>query len=149
VTTDMSSVVVGFHTLEPDIERIRGQLANPGGLGIADFGPTFTRHPSETLVWTPMDPGSLWSFVPGDRRQLYIRRSAARLRRSGWAIFDSDEGFLLDDLRAGYTVAQQRAFDGAPAKPGGPPMHFIAACFDPRPDVVATPVGPHCAAAAP
>jgi hypothetical protein len=144
VAVDIHGLVVEFPTFEPDIEQIRRQIANPEGLGIADFGPSYTRHPSETLIWTPMDPSSLWSFVPSERRQVYIRRSVARLRRSGWAISNDAQHFLLDDLRAVYAVAEQRSFDGAPSTPGGPPAHYIAMCFNPRPDITASIVGPSC-----
>jgi hypothetical protein len=143
-TVDIHAVVADFSSVEPDIERIRGQIANPDGLGIADFGPHFLRHPSEKLVWTPMDPSSLWSSVPSERRQLYIQRSSARLRRSGWAIVYDDQRFLFDDLRAGYKVAEQHSFDGAPETPGGPPTHYVAVCFNPRTDIVASIVGPPC-----
>ncbi len=143
-TIDIHAVVAEFPSFEPDIEQIRGQIANPAGLGIADFGSSYTRHPSETLVWTPMDPSSLWSYVPSQRRQVYIRRSATRLRRSGWAISNDDQRFLLDDLSAGYAMAEQRSFDGAPSTPGGPPTHYVAVCFNPRPDIAASIVGPAC-----
>jgi hypothetical protein len=143
-TVDIHAVVADFSSVEPDVERIRGRIDNPDSLGIADFGPHFLRHPSEKLVWTPMDPSSLWSFVPSERRQLYIRRSSARLRRSGWVIVDEDQSFLFDDLHAGYTVAEQHSFDGAPETPGGPSTHYIAACFNPRSDIVASIVGPAC-----
>jgi hypothetical protein len=143
-TLDIHAVVADFSSVDSDIERIRGRIVNPDGLGIADFGLHFLRHPSEKLVWTPMDPSSLWSFVPSERRQLYIRRSSARLRRSGWAIVYGDQRFLFDDLHAGYTVAEQHSFDGAPETPGGPPTHYVAACFNPRSDIVASIVGPAC-----
>jgi hypothetical protein len=143
-TVDIHAVGAQFRSLEPGIERVREQIANPHGLGIADFGPSYTRHQSETLVWTPMDPSSLWSFVPSARRQLYIQRASARLRRSGWAIFDDGQLFLFDDLQAGYVVVEQHSFDLAPASPGAAPIHFIAACFDPRPDIAPSIVGPAC-----
>jgi hypothetical protein len=143
-TVDIHTVVADFSSVEPDIERIRGLIANPGGLGVADFGPHFLRHPSEKLVWTPMDPSSLWSFVPSERRQLYIRRSSARLRQSGWAIVYDDQRFLFDDLHAGYTVAEQHSFGGAAETPGGSPTHYVAVCFNPRSDIVASIVGPAC-----
>jgi len=143
-TFDIHAVVAEFPSFEPDIEQIREQIANSEGPGIADFGPSYTRHPSETLVWTPMDPSSLWSYVPSQRRQVYIRRSATRLQRSGWAISNDDQGFLLDDLRAGYAVSEQRSFDGAPSTPGGLPTHYVAVCFNPRPDIAASIVGSAC-----
>jgi hypothetical protein len=143
-TVDIHAVVAEFPSFERDIEQIREQIANSGGLGIADFGPSYTRHPSETLVWTPMDPSSLWSYVPSQRRQIYIRRSGTRLRRSGWAISNDDQGVLLDDLRAGYSMSEQRSFNGAPSTPGGPPTHYVAVCFNPRPDIAASIVGSAC-----
>jgi hypothetical protein len=143
-TVDIHTIVADFRSLEPDIERIREQIANPDGLGIADFGPSFTRHPAEEMVWTPMDPSSLWFYVPSERRQVYIRRSSARLRRSGWAIFDADQLFLFDDFRAGYTIAEQHSFLGAPSPDDGSQRHYVAACFDPRPDVARSIVGPAC-----
>lgn len=143
-TVDIQAVVAKFDSLEPDIERVREQIPNPEGLGIADFGPSYLREPLEKVVWTPVDPSSLWIYVPSERRQLYIRRSVARLRRSGWAIFEDDQRFLLDDLRAGYAVAEQHRFDGAPSIPGAPALHYVAVCFNPRPDIIASSVGPPC-----
>jgi hypothetical protein len=142
-TLDIHALVAKFGTLEPDIARIRAQIRNPDALGIADFGPSYIRDPSETLVWTPMDPSSLWSFVPSERRQLYIRRSAARLRRSGWAIFDGEERFLFDDLQAGYIVARQYSIEEAPSASGEKPPPYLAVCFNPRSDVSAS-LGPSC-----
>jgi len=143
-TVDIQELVADFRVLEPDIEHIREEIPNPDKLGIADFGSSYTRHASEKLIWTPMDPSSLWSFVPSERRQLYIRRSSARLRRSGWAIFDPDQHFLLDDLRAGYTVAMERNFLGAPMPGDGSRRQYLAVCFDPRPDIAGANIGPAC-----
>jgi hypothetical protein len=84
--------------------------------------------------------------VPSGRRQLYIQRSSARLRRSGWAIFDEEQLFLFEEFRAGYTVAQQHSFLGAPSPDDGSQRHYSAACFNPRPDVAASTVGPACPA---
>jgi len=155
-TLDIDAVVGGFGALEPDIERIRQQLATADGfadqhlsitslgisLGIADFGAEDLRHPSETLVWTPLDPSSLWLFVPRERRRRYIERSSARLLRSGWAIFADERRFLLDDFRAGYTIAAQRDFFGAPGD--GAPRHYLAVCFEPRAERAAARIGPAC-----
>jgi hypothetical protein len=143
-TVDIHRVVADFPSLEPDIEQIRRQIANPDGLGIADFGPSYTRHPSEKIVWTPMDPSSLWSYVPSERRQLYIQRSTARIRRAGWAIIEDEQRFLFDDLHAGYTVAEQRGFVGAPSPLDGSRRHYLAVCFNPRPDIAMSIVGPAC-----
>jgi hypothetical protein len=144
VTIDIRPIVADFRLLEPDVEWIRGQINNPDGLGIADFGPNFMRHPSEKVVWTPMDPSALWPFVPSERRQLYIRRSSARLRRSGWVIFEDMQRFLFDDFRAGYTIAEQRDFAGMSAQPGGLPTHYTAVCLNPRPDIAVSTIGPAC-----
>ena len=149
VRLDIHALVADFPTLEPDIERIRQQIANPGGLGMTDFGETYTRHPAETLVWTPMDPGSLWAYVPAERRRVYIRRSSARLGRAGWVIFDPEQLYLAEDFLAGYVVAQRLGFDVAAPLPGGSPLHYVAMCFDPRPGVAATLVGPSCPAGPP
>ena len=91
-----------------------------------------------------MDPSSLWSFVPDDRRRLYIQRSAARLRRAGWAIVDDEQRFLYDGFDAGYIVAEQREFLGAPSPLDGSRRHYLAACLNPRPDVAPSVVGPSC-----
>jgi hypothetical protein len=148
-TVDIHTAVADFRSLEPDVEEIRQQIANPDELGIADFGPHYLRHPSEKRVWTPMDPSSLWSYVPSERRQLYIQRSSARLRRSGWAIIDEDQRFLFDDLHAGYTVAEQRSVVGTPSPDDGSQTHYIIACFNPRPDIAASIVGPDCPTSGP
>lgn len=93
--------------LDPGMNEVRSHIVNPDHLGIADIGLALNRHPDETLVWTPMDPWSLWSFVPPERRRLYISRSAQRLHRSGWVILQGDAARLLDDFEAGYTIAEQ------------------------------------------
>jgi hypothetical protein len=141
---DIRTVVAAFRVLEPDILRIRQQIANPNGLGIADFGPDYLRHPTEKLVWTQLDPSSLWWDIPSERRQLYIRRAATRVRRSGWAIVDDDQHVLFNDLRAGYSVAEERAVPGAASPADGSRRHYVVACFDPRPDGAAPMVGPAC-----
>jgi hypothetical protein len=146
MVTDIHTIVGRFPALEPGLEQIRATLAAPPGLGIADFGPNYIRHPSETVVWTPMDPSSLWTFVPSDRRRLYIRRSEARLRRSGWAIADDEQQFLLDDLAATYVARDRYGFDAPPLSPDGTPTHYVAMCFDPRPEIAASIVGPPCPA---
>jgi hypothetical protein len=146
-TIDIRQAVAAFPALEPDIERIRTQISNSDGLGIADFGPIYRRHPSERVVWTPMDPSSLWSYVPSERRRLYIRRSAARLRNSGWAIIEENQRFLFDDLLAAYTVAQSREFVGQPSPADGSRKHYLAVCFDPRLEIAAAIVGPACPSA--
>jgi hypothetical protein len=144
IAVDIRALTGDFGSLEPDIEQIRQQIPNPGGLGIADFGESYTRHPSETVVWTPMDPGSLWAYVPSERRQLYIRRSVAKLRRSGWAIFDDEQRSLADDFLAGYVIAQQSTFDAASLPSGDAREHYTAICFDPLPELAGTTVGPAC-----
>ena len=146
VVTDIHAVVAGFPAQEPDVARLRSEVPRSPELGIADFGPQFARHPAETVVWTPMDPSSLWSYVPSERRKLYIERSARTLRRSGWAIFADYELFLLDDLKAAYIVRTVRSSEGAPARPGGPPTRYTVACFDPKPEIVETKIGPACPA---
>lgn len=144
VVTDIHAVVAGFPPQEQDVVRLRSEVPRSPELGIADFGPYFARHPAETIVWTPMDPSSLWSFVPSERRKLYIERSARKLRRSGWAIFADYELFLLDDLKAAYLVRNLRSADGAPSHPGAPPTRYTVACFDPKPEIVAMTIGPAC-----
>ena len=99
-------VEVRIAKLDPGMNEIRSHIANPDRLGIADIGQSLNRHPDESLVWTPMDPYSLWSFVPSERRRLYIRRSAQRLRRSGWVILQGDAAKLLSEFEAGYNVAE-------------------------------------------
>jgi hypothetical protein len=140
----IQSVVATFTWLDPDVEQIRKHIINPDGLGIADFGPTYTRHISEKIVWTPLDPSSLWSYVPSERRKIYVQRSSARLRRSGWAIIEDDQRLLYDDLLAGYTVAQQHSVLGSPSALDGTQRHYVVACFDPRPDITGSIVGPSC-----
>jgi hypothetical protein len=141
-TFNINDVVARSPSLEPNIEHIRGEIANPDNLGIVDFTLHHARHSSETTVWTPL--GSSFALnLPIARRHLYIQRSAARLRRSGWAIFGDDQLEYYEDLLAGYTVTEQRVFDGAPS-PGAPARHYIAACFNPQPELASSIVGPAC-----
>lgn len=130
VSLDLAAVVASQPALEPDIEAIRAHLPNPDGLGIADFSETDTRHPAERVVWTPIDPSSLWAYVPSERRRIYIQRSAARLRRAGWAIFDDDHRPMAEDFTAGYTVAQRRDVT-FPSADGGA-RRYLVLCLNPR-----------------
>jgi len=142
---DIRPFIARYPSMEPDFEEIRSRIENPGHLGVANFGNSYRRDPSESIIWTPVDPASIFYFMPPERRQLYIRRSAARLRRSGWAVFAEEQLDLLDDLRAGYTVARQFSVEQGLAADGRP-AHYTVVCFDPQPDLAPTHVGPACPA---
>src|SRR5258708_22841823 len=99
---------------------VRAHFSNTEREGIADFGPPATRYPAETIVWTPLDPLSVWLSVPSERRRLYIRRSAARLRRPGWVILGEGEAEnsvinpqrdLLDDFRVAYRITDEPTYE--------------------------------------
>jgi len=97
----------------PDLEvvAIRPYIANPQHEGVAEFGTFRIRNPAETILWTPMDPSSLWGdTIPDERLKLYITRSAARLKRSGWAIVADEQQYLLNDLRAAYRVTEETRY---------------------------------------
>jgi len=143
-TTDIYDIVKMIPLVDPDVRQIRHDLPNPGNLGIADFGRFYIRNPSERLVWTPMDPSSLWTFVPSARRQVYIQRSSMRLRRSGWAIFEADQNEMIKDFAAGYVVKSERYFDHGVSQPKISRTGYTVVCFDPRPDLVVNRVGPAC-----
>ena len=143
INIGIGNLVAAFPAFEADVAGIRNGIPRTPQLGIADFGPYYTRHPAETVVWTPMDPSSLWLFVPSERRKLYITRSAQRLGRSGWGIFAENQRVMLDDLRAGYDVKVERSIAVA-AGVGGSPVTYAVACFDPKPALVATRTGPAC-----
>jgi hypothetical protein len=97
--------------LDPEINQIRAGIVNPDRLGIADIGIPMNRHPAETTIWTPMDPFSLWGYIPSERRKLYIKRSAQRLGRSGWVILHGDEAEgLLNEFRAAYSVTEETCY---------------------------------------
>jgi hypothetical protein len=104
-------IAAAAETLDPKMNEIRRRIANPQHLGIADFGPSLTRHPDETVVWTPMDPASLWAYVPAERRKLYIRRAAQRLRRSGWIVVEGDGAEILDEFKTAYVLADQTTYE--------------------------------------
>jgi len=113
---------------------IRKRIVNPEHLGIADFGWTFNRNPAETIVWTPMDPLCLWASLPSARRKLYIRRSAARLRRPGWVILGDAERDLLnvlrdllDDFRVAYRITDETVYQVRSPIPGGEPLTYVVA----------------------
>jgi hypothetical protein len=144
MTTDIHDVVALFPTLEPDVAHIRASLNNPQRLPIADFAAPAAINPAETTIWTPLDPMSIWRDVPSERKQLYVRRTAARLRRSGWAIFDDGHLRLIDDLRAGYTVVQQKTIEATQQPPGSTIKSYVVACFDPLPELAPTIAGPSC-----
>lgn len=139
----IGDLLAAFPAFEANVADIRNALPRDQKLGIADFGPYYARHPSETIVWTPMDPSSLWRFVPSERRKRYIARSAQRLGRSGWGIFTEDEHVFLDDLRAGYDVKLERRI-GFAAEVGGKPVTYTVACFDPKPTIAPIRTGPVC-----
>lgn len=96
-----------FVSQDMEVAAIRSQLNNPLHEGIADLGWFGTRNPAETILWTPLDPGSLLTDLPRERRRLYIARSAARLKLAGWAIIEDHLEYLLDDLRVAYVVSSE------------------------------------------
>ncbi|HWE52087.1 MAG TPA: hypothetical protein VG273_20000 [Bryobacteraceae bacterium] len=100
-----------FVTPDLELAKIREQISNPLHESIADFGWFRIRNPEETILWTPMDPSSLWGqTIPDERLKLYIKRSAARLKLSGWAIISDDQQYLLNDLRAAYKVTGETRY---------------------------------------
>jgi len=140
---DVRRLLADIPSIDPGVEAVRRSIDNPGHLGIADFGDALVRDPGETVVWTPMDPASLWSFVPGARRKLYVQRSGARLRRSGWAIVQSGQDYLIGDLRAGYDLALVRQLTAPGYVLAPKDTTYLVVCFDPRADAGGQ-IGPRC-----
>jgi hypothetical protein len=131
---DPNALLVVAANEDPAMPAIRKRIVNPDHLGIADFGWTFNRNPVETIVWTPMDPLSLWPSVPSARRRLYIRRSAARLRRPGWVIIGDAERDLLntqrdllDDFRVAYRVTEVTQYKVRSPIPDREPLTYTVA----------------------
>ncbi len=128
---------------DPAMPAIRKRILNPDHLGIADFGWTFNRNPAETIVWTPLDPLCLWASVPSARRKLYIRRSAARLRRPGWVILGEAaerdllnvQRDLLDDFQVAYRITEVSTYQVKSPIPGGKPLTYVVAHLIPLSDL--------------
>jgi hypothetical protein len=91
----------------PELALVRSRIVNPKHEGIAVFGPSRSRDPDETVVWTPMDPPLLWTYVPSERRKLYIARAAARLKLPGWIITNDEQRPLLEDFRVAYRITEE------------------------------------------
>lgn len=108
-STDTRPLAAAAARLDSDMLAVRSHIFNPEHLGIADLG-HLNRNPLETTVWTPMDPGSLWRFVPSNRRQIYIRRSAARLGLSGWVILSENQKDWLNDFRVAYRIVEEKSY---------------------------------------
>jgi hypothetical protein len=106
---DAGRVATAAARLDTDMIDVRSRISNPENLPIANLG-HLNRDPLETMVWTPIDPCSLWTSVPHDRRQLYIRRSAARLRLSGWIILHDDQLDWLNDFRVAYRITEEKIY---------------------------------------
>jgi hypothetical protein len=139
-----NAFVAGAANEDPAMGEIRARILNPEHLGIADFGRTFNRNPAETIVWTPMDPLCLWASMPSARRQLYIRRSAARLRLPGWVIIGSAVGDLinlqrdlLDDFRVAYRITDVTTYKIKSPIPNGMPLTYTVARLIPLDDLQA------------
>jgi hypothetical protein len=115
----MRATVESISAIDADMQALRAGIVNPDHLGIADFGLSLNRAADETVVWTPMDPVSLWAYLPAGRRRLYVSRAAARLHRPGWAIFSEPQLYLLDDLRAAYDVTESSTGRGVTEGPDG------------------------------
>jgi hypothetical protein len=114
-STSIDPVIAAAVTMDPDMVELRSRIVNPDHESVAEIGQLYARNPTETTVWTPLDPYSLWAFVPSARRQLYFKRAAARLHRPGWAIIRNDEIHMLDDLRSAYQVTQQNTYELLPS----------------------------------
>jgi hypothetical protein len=108
-SVDTGQLVEAAARLDTDMISIRSHISNTEHLGIADLG-HWNRNPAETLVWTAMDPSCLWAFLPNQRRQLYIKRSAARLRQSGWVILGDNQKGWLNDFRVAYRVTEETSY---------------------------------------
>ena len=141
---DPDGIAAETVALEPGIGAIRARIANPGGLGIADFGTSMVRRPSERIVWTALDPASLWTYVPHARRQLYLARTSARLRRSGFGIFEQNLDPFIRDFSGGYRIASVTRVDGPTAAVEISTRHYTVVCFDPILAPGAVQVGPRC-----
>jgi hypothetical protein len=127
---------------DPAIPAIRKRIVNPEHLGIADLGWTANRNPAETIVWTAMDPLCLWDSLPSARRQLYIRRSAARLRRPGWVIIGDGERNklnlrrdLLQDFRVAYRITDVTEYKVRSQIPDREPLTYTVARLIPLSDL--------------
>lgn len=109
-----------------DQADIRSRIANPYHLGIADLRETHRSYPSDTTVWTAMDMGSVWPVLPHNRRQLYIKRAANRLRLPGWLILGGDQRDWLDDFRVAYRVTEEKSYQVSTKTQSRPETYVVA-----------------------
>ena len=144
MTSDIAQLTGRFAQLDPDLEWVRGQLNNPDSLEVATFGTIQRREVGERGVWTPLAPVSLWAYVPSSRRRLYMQRASEKLRRSGWAVFDDNHLYLLEDLRSVYRTAARYEFSVPDAAARNPSAHYTAVCFDPPVTTDHIASGPQC-----
>ncbi len=124
-STDAARLRQAAPHLDTDMIAVRSHIDNSNHLGIADLG-HWNRNANETTLWTPLDPSCLWAFLPHDRRQLYIKRSAARLRMAGWVILGKEQWDWLDDFRVAYRVTDQRSYRFESAMSHQPVTYMVA-----------------------
>lgn len=124
-STSTAGIIAAGAKLDPGLESVRSHISNPKHLGVADLRLP-NRNPGETIVWTPMDPSSLWISVPHDRRQLYIKRSAARLRRPGWVVLGKDHQDWLNDFRVAYRITEETGYKIQSANSKQPETYVVA-----------------------
>jgi hypothetical protein len=122
---DTAPMIAEFAKLNTDMAAIRSRIPNPDHLGIADIA-QWNRNPAETVVWTAADPGVIFGPIPSSRRQLYIKRSAARLRVPGWVILGDAQRDWLDDFRVAYRITEERSYTMQSATTHHPETYLVA-----------------------
>ena len=122
---DTAPMIAEAEKLDRDVVAIRSQIANPGHLGIADLA-NWIRNPAETIVWTAADPGVLFGPIPASRRQLYIKRSAARLRLPGMVILGEDQRDWVNDFRVAYRITDEQSYTIESAATHHPETYLVA-----------------------
>ncbi len=124
-SVDTERLAAAAARLDSDMIDIRSRIANPEHLGVADLG-HLNRNPAETTLWTPMDPASVWTYVPSQRRQLYIKRSATRLHLSGWVILGDNQRDWLNDFRVAYQITEEKEYKIQSAMSNQPQTYLVA-----------------------
>jgi hypothetical protein len=122
---DTSPLVAAASQVDKDVVNVRARISNPDHLGIADLG-SWNRNPAETIVWTAADPGDLFRSIPSERRQLYIKRSAARLRLPGWIILGEAQRDWVNDFRVAYRITEERSYKIQSATSNQPETYVVA-----------------------
>ena len=111
-------------TADSTFDKITEAINNPERLPV--FIPSVEQgRVAKPEVWTPLDPWQVFSFLPPERLQVYVQRTARRLEKSGWIIAPANNISWWENLyAAAYDITDKKDFT-VPALPDLPPLTAI------------------------